>query len=207
MTENTAGSFLARKRLREQSRELTQHLVLGFGLGLILLFLGAYKYYISIEAWDVLWKVSIGFGAGAILGTLLFPSIWRGPEALLRRFGNWVGHALMKVLLAGTYFVFIWPVGVLLRATKGTTPIYEWGSIPPKGMEGWHEKKLPYDLPDTSGVDASKGGRTGFLKVLVFFVRRGHIIFIPVLILLVSLGIALFFLQTSALAPFIYTLF
>ena len=46
-----------------------------------------------------------------------------------------------------------------------------------------------------------------FLTVLQFFARRGHYIFLPTLVVLLALGLVLFFVKSSVLAPFIYTLF
>jgi hypothetical protein len=41
---------------------------------------------------------------------------------------------------------------------------------------------------------------------LSFFAQRGHYLLLPVLLFLLLLGLILFFVQTSALAPFIYTI-
>ncbi len=203
-----AKNFLARRKLREESRALTQQLVLGFGIGFILLVVGAYKYFISVGAWDALWLGAMWAGGFSIAMTLMMPFVWRGLEGLLRKFGNWLGHGVMTAILTIVYFLLIWPVGALLRASKGQHPIYHWDVKPHTGMEGWLDKKLPHDLPGSGRRDDGVSRRrTGMVSVLVFFARRGHIIFLPLLLLLVSLGIALFFLQTSALAPFIYTLF
>lgn len=207
MTKDSS-SFLIRRGLRTASRELTQMLVLGFGIGFIALGLGSYKYFIVADAWDNLWKAVAWFGGAAVLVTLIAPFVWYWPEQMIRRFGNWAGHRLMNVILVIIYYAFFWPVGSLMRATKGTHPIYEWERAASEQMEGWRTKELP---PDVAGAHANshqgKLNRVGFFSVLVFFGRRGHFILIPVLLALVSIGIALFFLQTSALAPFIYTLF
>ncbi|WP_054773630.1 DUF5989 family protein [Methylogaea oryzae] len=194
--------FLARRRFRESSRELTQLLVLGFGISFILMGVGAYKYFIVIGAWDALWKAAMWGGVAALLVTLIVPYFWLLPERVLRKFGNWVGHGLMKIILVAVYYGLIWPVGAIMRSRRGTHPLYAWGAQPTEGMEGWHGKTLPYDVANEAG-----SGNLGLYKVLLFFVRQGHFLLLPVLIVLISLGVALFFLQTSALAPFIYTLF
>ena len=46
-----------------------------------------------------------------------------------------------------------------------------------------------------------------FLGVLQFFAARGHYVYLPTLVILMSLGLVLFFVKSSALAPFLYTLF
>ncbi|MCX7099264.1 MAG: DUF5989 family protein [Methylococcales bacterium] len=208
MIKVNKGSFLARKQARAASRELTQMLVLGLGIGFIALGLGCYKYFLVQDANNTLWYFIAWFGGFAILATLIYPFIWFGVEQVLRKLGNWLGHKLMTAILVVVYYAFFWPVGALLRATQGTHPIYGWdGQITPN-MQGWHNKELPADIAAAVAQrGSSKKRQIGLFKVLVFFARRGHYFLIPVLIVLVSIGIALFFLQTSVLAPFIYTLF
>ena len=48
MTE-TIGKFLARRQLREESRELTQQIVLGFGIGVLLLAIVLWVYRQTVE--------------------------------------------------------------------------------------------------------------------------------------------------------------
>jgi hypothetical protein len=202
-----SSRFLDRHLWREQSRELTQQIVLGYGIALLLIMVGAYKVFLKVGAWDAAWRTAMWLGVAAAAATIVTPLVWAWPQRLLRGVGNALGHILMSVVLTAVYFLAIWPVGALLRALKGTHPIYAWNPTPAAGMEGWSDKKFPYDLPASQRERGRSSRRTGLLKVLVFFARRGYVIFIPVLIVSVSFGIVLFFLKTSALAPFIYTLF
>lgn len=208
MIKDDKASFLARRESRAASRELTQMLILGFGIGFIALLLGSYKYFVVQGVLDSLWRAIAWLGAFALLATLIYPFIWRIPEQVLRRFGNWVGHQIMTVVLVVIYYAFFWPVGALLRAIKGKHPIYEWQESASHEMEGWRTKELPSDMLDAvaQGVLYNKR-RIGMFGILMFFFRRGHYFLIPALLVLTAIGIALFFLQTSALAPFIYTLF
>ncbi len=207
MTDTEAG-FLHRRRLREQSRALTKHLVLGWGLSFVMLFLGAYHYFAVVGASDSFWLALMYAGALAGTLTLLVPVVWMWPEAALHKVGNVVGTALMISILAAIYCFVVWPTGVVLRAVRGSAPIYRWSEAVPAGAEGWIEKRMPPDLPAIAGHKVSmRPRRSGLGKLLLFFAKGGNVIFLPVLIILVSLGLALFFLQSSALAPLIYTLF
>lgn len=208
MTRDSNGSFLARREARTASRELNQMLVLGFGIGFIALGMGSYKYFMVPDVWDAFWSAIAWFGVFALLVTLIYPFVWRGLENILRRVGGWVGHQVMNVLLVCIYYVFFWPVGALLRTTKGTHPIYDWEGEADHDMEGWRIKQLPADVAEAArSSNSRKKHRVGMFGILMFFARRGHFFLIPALVVLASIGIALFFLQTSALAPFIYTLF
>ena len=187
---------------------LTQLLVLGYGIGLVALAVGMYRYFIVSGGRSIQWSALAWLGAAVMLVTLVAPFAWQRPEELLRRIGNWLGHRMMIALLVPVYFLLFWPVGALLRAWKGSQPLYEWDGSAAPDMEGWRSKEFP---PDVSTAHArsrdTRKRRTSYFGVLAYFARRGHLLLIPVLVVIVSLGIALFFLQTSALAPFIYTLF
>jgi hypothetical protein len=52
-----------------------------------------------------------------------------------------------------------------------------------------------------------RGTRTSMIGVLAFFIRRGKILLLPAVIILIAFGLALYFVKTSVLAPFLYTLF
>ncbi|MGK7877227.1 MAG: DUF5989 family protein [Xenococcaceae cyanobacterium] len=43
--------------------------------------------------------------------------------------------------------------------------------------------------------------------VIAYFIRSGNYIFIPALIFLLIFGLLMFFVQSTGIAPFIYTLF
>lgn len=199
-------TFLKRRRLRDESRTLTQQIIFGYVIGGILTLVGAYNYYLSLYTIDALWQGIMCLGLLAVGVTLLAPWAWRLPEKALAKVGNFVGEWLMRALLTIIYFLAISPVGYLLRALRGTAPIYAWDHHPPANPEGWHTKVLPVGLVRASD-NAKRRGRIGMLQVFMFFVRGGHYMFLPVLIVLVALGMALFFLKTSALAPLVYTLF
>jgi hypothetical protein len=202
------NSFLQRRKLRIASRELTQMLVLGLGVGALGVCVGAYKFFLVQEADDTFWRGIGWMGVATIVLTLIYPYIWHRLENLIRKFGGWVGHNLMTLVLTAVYFALIWPIGLLLRATKGTHPIYGWSDQLPTKMEGWHRKEFAMDI--NALLEQHRGQkkhRVGVINVMMFFAQRGHYVMMPVLFTLVALGIALFFLQTSALAPFIYTLF
>lgn len=200
-------TFLQRRQRRLSSRELTQQIVLGYGFGFILLIFGAFKYYLSVGSWDALWLPVMIIGGCMVVVTLIAPFMLQPVDKLLRFVGNAVGHKIMLVILAVLYYVLIFPVGALLRLFKGSAPIYKWDRGKPPAMVGWHKKELPADVAEAQEQGRGRKSKSGMLKVVVFFARTGKVLFIPVLLILISLGVALFFLQSSIIAPFIYTLF
>jgi len=216
------GNFLIRRQLRAESRRLTQYLVLGFAISFFLIFIGSYKHlgyeyiywnneYIydnqvfqDGQEYNNPWRWLVRLGSLCLIVTLFAPLIWARIEVFLRRFGHCVGEIILKFILILVYFILILPLGLILRATSGTHPIYYWENQRPQRMEGWIDKKLPYELTIPIGRNFRP---SGLVSVLFFFVRRRKIAFLPVVLLLVSFGIVFFFVHTSALAPLIYTLF
>ncbi len=210
MTKNIKNNFLQRHAMRGQSKELSRYLVLGTAVSVILITVSAYKLYVSVFANNELWRVLLMVGAALAVLTLVVPAIWHWPSKFLQKFGGFIGYIVMTIILTVMYFIAIWPVGVLLRAIRKDNPIYSWEQGEKLKFAGWTEKDYAPDIlefNDGPGGKRTSHKRTGFFKVIRFFIIRGNILFVPILIILVSLGIALFFLQTSALAPLIYTLF
>ncbi|WP_072695989.1 DUF5989 family protein [Desulfovibrio litoralis] len=207
MIKKQNENFLIRRQWRKNSQELTQQIVMGYGFGFLFLIWGTFKYFLSLESLDILWAIVACIGVLFILCTFIIPSALKPVEHGLRAVGNMVGNKIMTVLLAIIYYLLITPVGLLIQRFKGKDPIYEWNETPSK-MNGWVKKTLPQDIENLMKTHGQvKIRKTGFFSVLTFFVKTGKIIFIPVLLILISLGLLLFFLQTSVIAPFIYTLF
>ncbi len=171
----------------------------------MMLAVGAWRYYILIGANDTLWAVVATLGGFGFVLALLFPAAWRKPEQALSVVGQKLGTVLFKALLTLVYVLLITPVGLLLRKAKGSDPIYAWDETTPALMEGWHQKEVLFET--NIGQEGKPNVVRRLVIVLQFFVRRGHYIILPTLVILIALGMVLFFVKSSALAPFIYTLF
>ena len=52
-----------------------------------------------------------------------------------------------------------------------------------------------------------RGLSSQIFVVVGYFIRNGHFVLVPVVVFLLLAGLVLFFVKSSALAPFIYTLF
>lgn len=198
-------TYLQRRAARLAFEALKREIVFGIVISTMLLAVGAWRYFIVVGANDTLWKGIAICGALGLIAAVVFPALWKGPEQLLAAVMRKLGGFLLGALLALVYVLLIAPVGWLVRRMKGLDPIYAWNGAAPAGMEGWHGKEVLYE------TNLGQAGKPNLLRrllgVLRFFADRGHYVFLPVLILLIALGLVLFFVQTSALAPFIYTLF
>jgi len=202
-----AQGYLERLAGRRARHLLRSQIVFGLLVSSLMLLVGSVNYFLVVGAKDVLWKGIMIFGAGGVILTVVFPSAWSLPERTVRRLSRAIGNFVFVILLTLIYFVLFWPVGKLMRVSKGSHPIYAWKSDPPDGMEGWTPKETIVMLADLSGSRRALRMMVLPMIVLGFFIRRRHFVLVPVLVVLVILGLLLFFVQSSALAPFIYTLF
>jgi hypothetical protein len=199
------NTYLERRESRLAFHALKREIIFGMVISTMLLGIGAWRYYVVIDATDALWGPIAVLGALGLLLAVVFPSFWRGPEKALSFVLRKVGGVLFTVLLTVIYAGLVSPVGWALRRIKGADPIYAWEGASPAGMEGWHPKEVLFEANVGRRGKPSLARR--FVNVLQFFVRRGHFVFLPTLVILLALGMVLFFVKSSALAPFIYTLF
>jgi hypothetical protein len=200
-----ANTYLKRREARLAFDELKREIIFGMVISTMMLSVGAWRYFIVIGANDILWGGIAALGALGLVAALVFPVLWKGPEGVLSAVMRRLGGVLLGALLALVYVLLIAPVGWLVRKMKGLDPIYTWDETVPAGMEGWHRKEVLFET--NIGHTGKPNLLRRLLGVLRFFVGRGHYVFLPALVILIALGMVLFFVQSSALAPFIYTLF
>lgn len=197
--------YFASRRVRLALDALRRDIIFGLVISGILLTLGLWRYLFVIGVDDRLWGSVAGVGAAGLLLTIAFPSAWSLPRAILSALIQRIGAVLFALLLTVVYLLVITPFGSLQRLARGAEPIYEWSGRPTTQMEGWRSKEILFE--HSHGRHSMKNLARGFLDVLDFFIRRGHFLILPALLILVSLGLVLFFVKSSALAPLIYTLF
>jgi hypothetical protein len=199
------NSYLERLANRRARHDIRQLMIFGLVLGWGLLLIGAAKFFFSVGAIDTLWLVAMVAGAVILGVAVVAPTLLRPLERAWMAVGTKIGHLIFSAILMVVYFTSFVAIGAYMRRTRGLHPFYAWSSSDFSGHEGWVPKELsslPIDVTDQKRATIFQ-----LVRVVNYFFRHGKMIYIPTLILLLTLGILLFFLQTSALAPFIYTLF
>ena len=202
----TKNSYLHRLKEREQTAEIKREIAFGFVIGSILALVAGWEYFFVINAWDALWLAFFCVGIIIFLAGMAIPQILYWPEKIWMAASQHIGRLTFTILLSILYFLCVTPLGCAFRMIKGVGPFVRWtGETQPKNAEGWSEKRL-----DTQTLVANSGRKniiTQFFFVIVFFIRNKQWLMIPIVIILIILGIILFFVQSSVLAPFIYTIF
>ena len=121
---------------------------------------------------------------------------------------NVMGQVVMTVVLTVIYVAWFWPAGTIQRWRNGTHPFHTWTHQPPQTAAGWEPLHLDNDAPTTQTTRTSRRSLiTQLFGVVGFFARRGHWAMMPILILMLIIGLVLFFISSTALAPFVYTIF
>lgn len=206
----TKPGYLRRLDERRAKASLKRQIVFGLLLGWLLTLAGAFNYYFVLGAVDALWGALMLAGLLVLLLTIVIPQCLSPIERAWALVTGWAGHAVFAILLVAVYFLVIVPVGVVLTWRRGRHPFYEWGEAGGGSelqAERWVKKVVPVEVSAASGSTRSRSLFVQPFVVIGYFARNGQYLFLPALLLLLILGLALFFVQSSALAPLIYTLF
>jgi len=183
-------------------------------MGWLFTLVGGFCWFCVISQIDWFWRALMTSGLLLlVLGTVL-PQALAGPHRLWMGLAHLQGRLVMTVLLTVVYVVMIVPLGWYQRWRQGGgQPFYRWDPTQPAqnlpaGTTAWETLSPSESSPTTT---RRQTGRTRSLvsllaETLSFFAQRGHYLLLPVLLFLLLLGLILFFVQTSALAPFIYTI-
>ncbi len=198
-------TYLDRLRARRDSRSLRDAVIFGLTAGWLLLIAGVLEAFTVVGASEPFWEVVAGAGAVTLLATIVYPHAVQPVAGAARAAGVFISGLLFRVVLALVYLLMILPAGLWLRSRRGSHPFYSWTKVPPVDAEGWMPKTIPHERIPQSSRRASAFGEAA--STVNYFIAIRSYIYLPVLIALIALGFILFVVQTSALAPFIYTLF
>jgi len=133
------------------------------------------------------------FGVIIILMAIIYPN----SLSILRKIFSFIGNLLVKVLfsivLTIIYFILVTPVGIFIRKKQHHSTI--------------NSNFIDYSYNDNVINIDKHSFIYQIIRVFKFFFNEQYIVFMPVLIVLVLVAILLIFVQSNAIAPFIYTLF
>lgn len=198
----TKNSYLTRLERRRRDASMYANIVFGQTLGWCLSIVGAFYFFIQYEdrALPVL-----------LLGNLLLllgvgtPQALELPQRTIESISSFVGGHLLRLLLALLYFLLVFPLGLIYQKTKGTVPFYYWEKAAVEKIEGWTPKVLS---DEGSLIGKQSTIKSNYLAQLFnHFWKHGELIIMPTLLIILALGLLVVFIQTTPLAPMIYTLF
>jgi hypothetical protein len=199
------GAYLQQLALRRQAAEIRRLIVYGLTLGWILTLVASVLFFCVKSRFDWLWGFLIVIGILHLVAAVVLPQALLWPERAWMTIARWQGHLVMTLMLTLVYYLLLWPASRFARGQ--TAGFFRWSDPPPLTSTSWQ----PIDLA-ASESDAVSSSRYRSLPLLLasvigFFFRRGNYILLPIIVLLIVLGLVLFIVQSSVLAPFIYPLF
>jgi hypothetical protein len=200
---STRNTYLDRLAARTALFTLKRQIAFGLAVSTILLVVGAWKYLVVVGANDALWLFLFGIGAGGLLLARTLPTAWSLPERAASRLFQTVGSWLFATALTILYFAIVTPVGLAMRRSRGPG-VSRWTRAAPASRSTWEVKQSP---AGSSVRQSSRSLLESFLFVLQYFHSRRQYVLLPFLVIVLAFGLLLFFVKSSALAPFIYTLF
>jgi uncharacterized protein DUF5989 len=197
------GEYLAALARRREAAAIRRQIGYGLVVGWVLTLVCGFFFYClaSRAAW--VWGALMVVGLIQLGLAVVLPQVLAWPERVWSAIAQWQGKLVMGLLLTIVYFGLLWPAR---RLRQVPSEFHSWDEQPPESATAWQP------LPAEEAEDAAAQNRQRSLPVLLaavvaFFIRRKQYVLLPILILLLILGLALFFVQSSAIAPFIYTLF
>jgi hypothetical protein len=198
-------TYLQRLALRREAAEIRRLIWYGLTVGWILTLVAGFVFFCVKSRLDWLWCSLMLLGIGHLVLATALPQALAWPERIWMAIARWQGHIVMSVLLSVVYYLLLWPASRLSRSAGAG--FFRWGEQPSATTTAWQAIKLSADEPQGSSQSRSRGLPILLFSVIGFFVRRGNYILLPIVVLLIVLGLVLFIVQSSVLAPFIYPLF
>lgn len=195
-------AYLKNLETRRRARSLRSDVVFGQTVGWMLSLVAAFHYFILYEYG---WWFVLMLGNGLLFLGIAIPESLRFVRLKMEKIASFVSTIILQILLACIYIFVVSPLGLLNQKLKGQTPFYYWHEMPPQKIEGW----IPKVSSDQGHLVAqdNKILSSQFLQLTKHMLSNGELILMPSLLLILVLGLLAVFVQSSVIAPMIYTLF
>ncbi len=200
----TNQSYLIRLHDRKESEELKATIIFGLAFGWVLTLMGAFRYFFLVQ--ENYWLTVSQVGLAILAITVVLPGLISYPQKAIQFVGGFVATQVFKVLIAIVYFIVVLPIGLISQRAHGTHPFYSWADAAPANMEGWVDKNVSNQKTSLNGSQKSSM-LLNSLHAFRYFTEHGQLILLPCLVLFLVLGLMGVLVQSSAIAPLIYTLF
>jgi len=196
-------TYLERKTRRDAVEEEKNHIIFGLMGGIILMLAGGLNWLTATGAWEIACICIAALGLIFVLLAIVVPALLKYPYRAFRFFGNTMGKTIFSVILTVLYVLLILPVGLLQRRKRESQGYFTWEQPPPEA------RSMFADLARIGGPE--KAGSASYFgiayRLLAVFAANRKFILIPIVIILVIVGLVLFFVSSNVMTAFIYTLF
>lgn len=169
--------------------------IFGLFFGFILLLLNIYI-FLSTPDIKILNCVNLIFmilGCIFILVATIYPNALDLVHKSLNKLFSIIGNLIFNLLLTILYFILVFPIGLIIKSKE--------------------KKEMPkkttnfVDYKNNNKLASNKKGFYNIFLIFKLFNNERYALMIPLIIVLIIIGFLLVFVQSSVIAPFIYTLF
>ena len=196
--------YIKEYRQRKLDNKLKDLGFFGIFGGTILILFGSIKWLISDVSFEKWYLVIAILGWAICISGLIIPDILGGLYRCFIAFGNFIGKIIFSYMLSFVYIILVVPIGLIMRKKRNNYDIAQWdGEYEGKENSGFAAWKN--DLQKDEKNENSMRGIA--FRLLGYFFTSGQYILMPSVFILIVIGVFLFFVSSSVIAPFIYTLF
>lgn len=195
-----------RKQKEFEKDKITKDMGLFGTVGGVVLFgVGGLNYLNNTGIVGTIWFVVASIGFALIALGLIVPDILVRPYNVLLGITSVIGNTIFRVLLLFVYYILIVPFGMITKKKREQYGYLSWDND--ENLTLINTSFDEWDESEAQNKRKSNGMLTVFINVIGMMIERKQIFMIPAIIVLVILGLLLFFASSTVLAPFIYTLF
>jgi hypothetical protein len=197
--------YLQQLALRQDAAEIRRLIVYGLTIGWILSLVAGFLFFCVKSRFDWLWCGLMLLGLLHLSAAVVLPQSLIWPERIWMTIARGMGHLATTILLTAVYFLLFWPASWFSK--KHIRGFYHWTDQQPTTTTSWHLIDVAVD-ETSAALDARYRSLPIILAgVVSFFLHRGNYILLAIIVLLIILGLVLFVVENSVIAPFIYPLF
>ena len=128
-----------------------------------------------------------------ILLSTIYPNSLNLIHKFFQKILSFVGNIIFKIILSIIYFIFVVPVGFVIKKKEK------------KNIIGLNTNFVDYKVENN--FENKKKGFYNILQIFRIFANEKYALMLPLIIILIIIGVLLVFVQSSIVTPFIYTLF
>lgn len=198
------NTYLSNLKERRLEKEVKDCAAFGIILGGILFIINGWFYWFTPNGDNPALPYLLIISALMFICGIIIPQLLYYPQKLLTSIGNYIFLIFFKILLLATYILIILPSSLVYRGRK-TSPFYSWNDTMSIKAGEWTEKVFNYSNEKCHKYSNTKIFQ--YLNVVKFFIDKKQWVLIPILIALLIFGLIFTFIQSSLIAPLIYTLF
>lgn len=185
---------------KEEKRKINSASLFGLFSGAVLFFSFGYRFLYE-TGWRMRFSLMLCL-TGAVLFILggFFPDLLIKPFELFNKVFKTAGKYLLRALMLPVYLIFSLTSVFVRRSVKKKYSFY--------GENVFSDIKPEYEPYKDIRFDNGRFTTVGIINnIISFFVTNGMTVLLPVILILLIVGIVFFFLSTSSVFSFIYTLF